>query len=169
SMTEAELKGIAFCFIAGGGMVYRAIRTKKITREIADTPRSKTASAPQGLVELEGFAWPAGEVARCVSGEEVVYYRLEIQRAESRGSGKNRRTEWVSVFTHAPCAPFYVVDATGLALVTPATCEVDTHEKKTRAWGKLNANERKAVLAICAGKTITGFPPSDGFFSLFSK
>lgn len=168
-MTEAELKGIAFCFIAGGGMVYRAIRTKKITREIADTPRSKTASAPQGLVELEGFAWPAGEVARCVSGEEVVYYRLEIQRAESRGSGKNRRTEWVSVFTHAPCAPFYVVDATGLALITPVTCEVDTHGKKTRSWGSLRANERKGVLAICAGKSIPGFPPADGFFGLFSS
>lgn len=168
-MTEESLKMIVFSLFTGGGLLINSISRRKKTRKIADTPRSKVASAPQGYVELQGFAWPAAQYARSAAGDEIVYYSLEVQRAESRGSGKNRRREWVPVFTHGHIHPFYLVDPTGLALVDPASAEFDLHGSQTRNWTALKDDEKKWVGEIAARRAINGFPPGKGLLGVFSS
>ncbi len=146
-----------------------SISRRKKTRKIADTPRSKVASAPQGYVEFQGFAWPAAQYARSAAGDEIVYYSLEVQRAETRGTGKSRRRQWVTVFTHGHVHPFYLVDPTGLALVDPSSAEMDLHGARTRDWASLKGEEKRWIEEIASRRAILGFPPSKGLFGIFSS
>ena len=120
---------------AGGGILYSGLKRRTRARAIEEMPRSKIATAPQGLVEVEGFAWPnENRVARSSSGFENVYYELQLQREESRGSGKNRRKVWVTIFTHRHAETFYICDATGIALVDPQDALIEVHQHTQMPW-----------------------------------
>lgn len=144
NLSNEEIKLVLICFFFGGGLILHALSRKRSVRKIEDTPRSKVASAPQGYVELQGFAWPAagGKVERNAQGHETVYYRLALQRAETRGSGKNRKKVWVTVFSYSTDTPFYLIDATGIALIDPA-----------RTWGNPALSVESQVRSVAAKVT----------------
>jgi len=155
---------------AGAGCLWLAYARSRTARRIQDAARSKTASAPQGRVELQGAAWPADDAAlRAPSGEEVVYYTMKVEREETRGVGRNRHRVWVGVFekTHSP--DFLLVDATGVARVNARNASLDLAETRTRPWAGLGDLERQRVIALLDGRHIAGFPPSTSLFGLFSQ
>lgn len=169
SSSKADLfQVIAVTAIAGGGLLLRTLKNHKRLRKIADTPRSKIASAPQGLVELEGFAWPQAETFQTLDGEEAIYYVIELQREETRGSGKNKRREWITVFHHQHIFPFYLLDPTGLAQILPHNSDVNVTNKSTRHFGHLS---QKAIdrIAQIVGPGIDNFPPGKSFLNLFAR
>ncbi len=146
----------------GAVLFYRAIVSHRRLRMVQDTPRSKVSSAAQGLVELQGFAWPYND--KCLPNlnqKETVYYDFQLQQEESTGSGNNRRTEWVTVFHLEHKPHFLLVDPTGLAVLNPMEAEFSMMDEEVNAWGKLNAETKdrllKGVLST-ASKL-----PTDGF------
>lgn len=166
----AELWKVAlFLVVFGTFFVYRGIWKLKKTQKIANTPRSRIRSAPQGYVEFEGFAWPKSQTTRLASGLEAVYSSLILERQDSEGSGKNRRRVWRQVFSHTENQPFYVCDATGLCEVDLTNADLEIEEKSARAWGSLNPEEKQRIIQLAKDKTILGFPPSTFLFGLFSK
>ncbi len=169
-MTAATVKIILFCLSLGAGLVYKTIRRQKRVRSITDTPRSRTSSAAQGYVELEGFAWPTAQANTIPSkdGAEALYYSFQLQKSESRGSGKNRRTEWVTIFIFNHAEPFYLVDATGLALLDPGQAELDLSGLTTRAWRALEAQEKTRIAEKIIAGSVPNFPPSTFLFGLFA-
>ncbi len=101
------------------------------------TPRSKTVSAPQGFVELEGFAWPIGPTVTTKTGLEAIYYSLCLQRQDTQGAGKNKKKVWVTIFTHVHAEEFLLVDATGMVKIDPRGAELELETGTTRAWNML--------------------------------
>ena len=81
--------GVAIVFC--GGLLYNAIKKYKTVRKIEDTAKSNIATAPQGYVEFQGFAWPMQKSVQCTRGFEAVYYSFSLQRQETQGSGKNKK------------------------------------------------------------------------------
>src|SRR5262245_60860904 len=116
-------------FGAGGGFnpggLFRRKGERASARHIQDTPRSKVATAPQGLVEVEGFAWPESEVDKTLNGLEAVYRCLTLQRQDTEYDDGKRRKVWKTVGGYSTGRPFYVVDETGLALVDLAGVDVN--------------------------------------------
>ncbi|MES3038977.1 MAG: hypothetical protein V4736_13810 [Bdellovibrionota bacterium] len=163
-----DLNAIATCLVLGAGLFYKAIKNQKKARQIEDTARSKLASAPQGLVELQGFAWPMNSTVKTSSDHDAVYYKFELQREEKRGSGKNRRTVWVTIFTFTHEEPFYILDPTGLGVVQPTGAEYDVASIKTTAWNKLEPDAKNIINNTILSEDIPNFPPSEGMFGMFN-
>jgi hypothetical protein len=172
---QAEIKltvqivwALGAAFVFGFALIFKAIKRNHSVKKIQDTPKSKVESAPQGYVEFEGFAWPSESTVRGCSGEEAVYYSLQIQKKVTKYHGNKRRTEWVTLYSHFHCAPFYVVDPTGIALIDITNGEVDLPEKNKRSWYDLSRDEKLRVLKITEGKKIPSFPPSTFLFGIFA-
>lgn len=153
----------------GGGIFWSAIRNHRRARKVQDTPRSKVGSAPQGYVELEGFAWPASDVFAAHDGYKAVYYSFLLQREEVRGSGKNKRRTWVTVFSVCHGGHFYLADATGLALIDWKNAEKNLDGGRTVLWRNLNESEQRRILEKVVGKAVSGFPPSGKFLGLLDS
>ena len=159
---------IILCYVVGAFALWISIRKHKKSRQVQDTPRSKLGSAPQGLVEIQGFAWPNGEPFLTPEGKDVVYYYFQLQRKETRGSGKNKSTVWVPVHFFAHCPPFYVVDPSGLALIHGSGCELNISSARTRGWQQLNKKVQSHIHHHIVKDAVPGFPPSRFLFGLFS-
>lgn len=170
SNSEMFVKVIVVLFAAGGGLLYSGLKRRARARLIEDTPRSKLATAPQGLVEVEGFAWPDGEkTLPSVSGFDVVYYEFAIQKQVTKGSGKSRRREWVTKFSRKHDEIFYVCDPTGLAMVDPKEADLELAEAKKTTWQALSPEKRERVFALIGNESKPlGFPPTDSFFGFLS-
>lgn len=168
-VTADTIKAAIFCLFIGGGFFISAIRCHRRARKIADTPRSKAESAPQGYVEFEGFAWPAGKTFQSRPETESVYYSFLLQKQVSEGSGKNRRKKWVDVYRYFHSEPFYLVDATGLVLVNPRDGELNLEGGRTRIWSRLNQKEKNHILTNVIKEPVSGFPPSNFLFGIFSS
>jgi hypothetical protein len=164
----SDFQAVIGLVFVGGGFLVHAIKAHRKIRLIEDTPRSKAESAPQGFVELQGFAWPAEETFRNGEDQEVVYYSLLLQRQETRGSGKSRRKEWVTVYTHVHSEMFYLADPTGLVALDIKDAELNLESARTRHWSKLEEKEKLKLQAVIPND-IPGFPPSTGLFGLFSS
>lgn len=162
-----KVKAIGLCLFFGGLLLYRSIRRHRMIRRAVDTPRSKTASAPQGFVELEGFAWPDTDTVISCSGNEALYHSFQLQREVTRGSGKSRRRTWETVFQRIHAAPFYIVDGTGLVMLDPAAAELNLETASARSWRSLNMNEKRRVTETLVTSAVAQFPPEDIFFGFF--
>lgn len=162
-MKEEFLKIGLGCLVIGAPVLWSSVRQRRRVRMIEDTPRSKIASAPQGFVEVEGFAWPNDDkITLTISGAEAVYHEFLLQREEERGSGKNRRKDWVTVFSCAHSVPFYICDATGAALVIPDGCEFQFVDQRCDSWSNLVEAEKNRVARSIVTVEISGFPPAAG-------
>lgn len=169
-MTVPQFQAVACLSVLGGVLLWKGFARFRRIRLIQDTARSKAASAAQGHAELQGVAWPAdGSALVAPSGFEVVYHALKLQREETRGSGKSRRKEWVTVFTREHAPPFFLVDATGLVRIDPRGAEFDLVSDRKVAWRSLSPVERDGVLAATGGESISGFPPSEALWGLFAS
>ena len=115
----------AFTFLVGGGLIYKSLRNFQRLRKVQDTAKINIASAPAGLVEVEGYAWPAGDMARDRFNRHAIYldYRLE----EYVRRGDNSRWETVFKFHHE--TPFYILDHTGVCLIDPSKDCMELHER----------------------------------------
>jgi hypothetical protein len=159
----AATVAIVFC----GGLLYNAIKKYKAVRKIEDTAKSNIATAPQGYVEFQGFAWPMQKSVQCTQGFEAVYYSFLLQRQETQGSGKKKKKVWVTKYSYGHSEPFYVVDSTGLAVIMPEQAQYDLESARTKSWSTLSSNEKSKVIERVGG-SVTGFPPAQGFFGLFA-
>ncbi len=154
--------GFVLC-VLGGTFLYSAIKKQKRLRKIQDTQRSKVASAPQGFVEIEGFAWPYTETVNLSCGLKAVYHSLEIQRYEKRG----KSSQWVTFLKKNHEVPFYVFDGTGAVLVVPSGCEFELDGGKTRNWGAIEKTDQERIIHLL-GSQSSSFNPDNKFLGLFS-
>lgn len=98
-------------------------------RTVSDIPTARIRSAPQGYVELQGWALPRrNPVLGPLTGSPCVWYRFEVE--ERRRSGKNN--SWVTVDRGEANAPFLLDDGTGRCLVLPAGA--DLHCRAKDVW-----------------------------------
>lgn len=158
SLRGDEVKIMAFCFLVGGGLIVTAIRNHKRHRKVSDTHRSKIATAPQGFVEFEGFAWPTGETTVVQGGHEAVYYSFELQQKVSNG----KRTDWKPVYKSLHANPFFLVDATGLVRLDLTDVELNLEDSRKTLWARLDKIEKDRILNHVVKEQISGFPPSSG-------
>jgi hypothetical protein len=107
--------------------------------QLRDTPMSKTSSAAQGTVKLQGFAWPSKELFAPVSGSRVVYYECEVHKITEDN------TEIVAQKKSA--LPFFLMDATGLVQISPGKSKVefDIGNSTEYDWSDLPAEKKKAL------------------------
>jgi hypothetical protein len=153
---------------AGGGLFWSAIKNQKKTRKIQDTARSVLSSAAQGYIESQGFAWPAFESVPTREGYDAVYFSFTLQKEIVTGSGKNKRREWITVFTLLHNPDFYIFDHSGLALIEPGSAEFEIENVKTTLWSRLSEVDRFNIQEnIIKNNVIEDFPPSNIFFGLF--
>lgn len=167
-MSGDYIKLIIVCLGLGAGLIWQALRRQKRVRLIQDTPKSKISSAPQGLVEIQGFAWPLEKGHLNRAGQELVYYKFSLQRHETRGSGKNKKTVWVEVFSFAHNKPFYLLDPTGLAIVDPLNSEMEIETGVAKLWNSLTVPEQNYYLENIIPMTVPNFPPKKGLLGAFS-
>ncbi|MES2768758.1 MAG: hypothetical protein V4596_06390 [Bdellovibrionota bacterium] len=168
-MSVDYIKAIVLCLGFGSFFIMQALKRQKRVRQIQDTPKSKIASAPQGLVEIQGFAWPSEKGFVTPQGHELVYYHFSLEREESKGSGKHKKRVWVSVFSHTHAKPFYLIDPTGLAMVDASTSEMEIEARSARLWTSLKSLEQNHFLETLIPTTIPNFPPKGRFYGLFSQ
>ena len=128
-----------FLMGAGGYLMYSGLRRFKRARQTQDAAAIPIASAPQGQVEVEGYAWPATPLPETAQYDPHVFQELRIEYYTR--SGKN--SSWRTVFTHRSASPFYIVDSSGMALVRPEGAELEMSEK-TILWRDLE--DRKSVV-----------------------
>lgn len=164
-----EVKGIIGCLMIGGGLLWRAIKKHKKARQVQDTPRSKVASAPQGYVELQGFAWPIAQTFEGGEGYDTVYYSFTLQKQVTKGHGKSKRREWETVFVRVHADPFYLVDGTGLVRVIPIGAELELGSAKTRDWQRVSKKDKDRILEKVVNIKIPDFPPHDFMWGLFGS
>ena len=163
------LQFIIICFSIGFVLIWLGIRKHKKLRLVQDHPTVKIETAAQGFSEVQGFAWPTAVGPKCVKGIEMIYHSLQLQKEVTQGSGKNKKKVWITVFSAGYANPFYVMDATGLALVDPGKSELEIESETTRRWSRLQATEKNHYLTHFIKGPIPGFPPSGFLFGLFSS
>ena len=167
-MAHDNFKIILFLFAFGAYLIFEAFRRSKRSREVKDLALSKLATAPQGLIEVEGFAWPRdNQVSKDSAGYDVVYQKFELQLLSNSGFGSDRKKNWETVFQKFTTHPFHLVDPTGLAIVDPSNCEVELGERTCTDWKKLTRERQSFVLSNVDGVNTRLFPPSGRFFGLF--
>lgn len=164
---EEILRISCIAVFAGGYLNWSALKRMKRVRQIEDHPLSKVETAAQGLTELQGFAWTKEESPKSSNGRHLVYYGFELQKLVREGSGKNRRAQWRTVYSGGYKEPFYIVDATGLAIVDPATAELNFRNTKEKAWNALSEEVKNHYLENVIKGDVLDFPPSEFFFGLF--
>lgn len=131
---EAKAKTIGFLVIVGGRFIYRGLKDYKIRRQAEDTANSKIATAPQGLVEFEGQAWPVEKLIQNIDGQYVCYIELQIQRYVRRG----KNSEWETQHRVVCGESFILADKTGACLVESNSANLELQGTITRA-NKLTA------------------------------
>lgn len=92
-------------------------------RTVTDTPSARVLSAPQGYVELSGFAQPHSGLSRArLTQTPCLWYRFRVE--EQRRSG--RRNQWVTIEEGETSEPFLLSDASGQCLVEPTSAQLHT-------------------------------------------
>jgi hypothetical protein len=104
------------------GLFYLTFRDLRRARLIEDTPTAKVRSAPQGYVELEGWArrMEGAPVYAPLTGAPCVWYRYEVEQHASDG----KRSYWRTVESGVSEAIFHLQDDTGLCIVDPDGADV---------------------------------------------
>ncbi len=111
---------------AGPWVFARAFRTVRTRRLIENTPTSHIRSMAMGLAEIRGEVVTRSAHEAPFSGRSCAYWEVEIATASSRNG-------WTTVHRASSGNPFFVKDATGVALVYPqgAQCKVRNQVEET--------------------------------------
>lgn len=159
-----EIKLLLFSPIFAGGFLFAGFRMLRTARQIRDTPTSRIATAAQGQVEIQGFAWPAEDVIKRSNGQLCVHYWWSIERYEKQG----KKSRWVTVFTEKSRAlPFLIVDDSAAVFVDTQKSSINT-ASEAKNWNSLRDHEQK-LFSSAVGSSVPGFPPLKGLFGLFMK
>lgn len=146
--------GVAF-FVAG----WRRWRQRRRTMDVAT---SNIATAAQGQVEFQGYAWPlAQELLKDIEGKPCVFRKLEIQEYVHR----NKNSSWETIATVNPNHPFLIIDETGIAKIFPTGFFLNLDEI-TLDWSDIHIDIRRQLLLDSEKKFLGSVPPLEtGFFS----
>jgi hypothetical protein len=124
--SNAGVFKLAFSLIfVGGGFLIQGLKRLREARLVSDTASSPIASAPQGRVDLQGFAWKIKELANPFEDSRVLYFEFEIEECNSNSRNSN---QWTSVYKEKSTQPFAIVDRTGFAVVYPLDAEFELRE-----------------------------------------
>lgn len=166
-MNSEEVKGIATCLILGTALLATGFRRFKQVRKVQDTARSRSSAAPQGFVELEGFAWPAEQVVDAGEGFEAVYYSVCLQQRKKKSGKKN--SEWVTVYERVYNSPFFLVDSAGLVLIDPQQGGIHVEKSRIKAWQNIPQKDKQRLLDTVILGSVPNFPPSNFLFGIFGQ
>lgn len=156
--THASSNPTKFGFYAIGFGIFlliHGLRNFLRTRKITDASTIPIASAPQGLVEFQGYAYPVMQVMKTIAGRSCVVLEYELQ-VENKNS-------WSTVWTSANYNRFGIVDSSGIACVD-ASNAVTEIKQQIYYWKKLDERAQNE-LALLVGGEVKGFPPASSFFS----
>jgi hypothetical protein len=128
-VTEADLLQPLLAGIGAAGAFGLMAHQLRRARLIEDIPASKIRSAPQGHVELSGFAkTPAeGHLLSPLTKTPCVWYHYRIERADGI-----QRERWRTTERGTSTQPFLVDDGTGHCLVDPRGADITT--VRHRRW-----------------------------------
>ncbi|MBS1971004.1 MAG: hypothetical protein JSU04_11890 [Bdellovibrionales bacterium] len=159
---QQEVFKVALTLMLFGGMSVAFGLKKFLTkRKVEDTARSKISSAPQGLVEVEGQAWPT--IARkCLDGRPVCFWSIRVQ--EYRRSGKS--SSWHTVYSYATSDEVLVLDESGACLVHPENAQLEITER-TIPRNKMSSVQME-FLAAAAPMAARYFNGGTGFWNSFT-
>ncbi|MBX3017737.1 MAG: hypothetical protein KF767_07610 [Bdellovibrionaceae bacterium] len=149
-------------FFAGCAVINRALKSRPRGRRAKTSVKSKLAMTATGHVEVEGFAWPIHEPVTTLRDGQAVYYTIKLQRRVARGSGGDRRQEWLTCWSRSFRDPFFVVDGTGVAILRPDGAEVETATQRTTPWNRVSKNDQENFVSAMLDVAIPEFPPSRG-------
>jgi hypothetical protein len=155
---QAAIAAIFF----GGTLVFSGLRRHRRARKTADAAQIPIASAPQGQVEIQGFAWPKQGTYQTLDGRTAVFHRLVLEKLVSSG----KKSKWVQEWRREMAKPFYVLDSTGLVEVNPESAELEV---------KTDNRDYRSLPDPCLqqidtyGIQVSGFPPMKGFFGWSGK
>lgn len=119
-----EIDLVISLIVIGLVLIYKGYKGFRTRRKVEDTATSKIASAPQGLAEVQGYAWGTTPLL-CLDGRPACYWSLVVQ--EERGSGKEKK--WVTVFTYESKSLILVTDSSGACGVSPEKAQWEVAEE----------------------------------------
>lgn len=165
-MDVVGIKDSIFPFIYGFFFLSLAVSKTRFKRKVADTIRSQTATAPQGTVELEGFAWPADETTiKFPTGHEAVYYSFKLEKKVFGPLGTyDSKLAWRTVFSRQIGNSFFLLDSKGLVRINP---EHYTKKERYTYWGMVSGKKKKFICTEIIDEQIANFPPTETFFGIF--
>jgi hypothetical protein len=136
----------------GGAILYRALDHYRRKLKIEDTGTIPIKSAPQGFVELQGYAWPReGLVLNSVlANAKVVFYNLNVEHYVRSG----KSGQWVSIYQEQTPHGFLIADPTGVALLNIDGGECDI-TRSTRLLKELNSTENTRLKTYLISKNVT--------------
>lgn len=169
SSSGDSIQGLLFLLGGGAMFVYRGLKAHKKLRSVQDTARSKLETAPQGLAEFEGFAWPQEKRFELFGGDHAVYYSASLQVEKTEGSGKNKRKVWRTVDSFSFFEPFFLLDPTGVAMIKANDVDWHLDSQVTRLWKSIKPDEQFHFLEKIFTGGASGFPPGSGLTGLFSQ
>lgn len=124
-------------FVAMSGIIlFAGITARKRAKLVKATPTSPLGMATDGYREFEGRIEPVPgpAVTAPLTGWPCAWYDAKIEQFRS-GSGQRSTTTWHTVKSWTSNAPFFVRDASGVAIVDPYRAEV-TPTDKSQWYGK---------------------------------
>lgn len=155
-------KPAVYCMMIGLVGIANGYRKFRTRRKIENTARSKISTAPQGLVEVEGQAWPTA-VRKSLDGRPVCFWSIEVQ--EYRKSGKN--SSWQTVYTYASSEELLVFDGSGVCLVHPEAAELSL---LATIIGRDDMSElQRSFLAEAAPLAARYFSSSKGLWTMITE
>lgn len=163
SSNDGVLKLAGICIFGGGYLVVTGVNNWRKKRRALDVATSKIESAPQGLVELQGFAWPSSSVEPMENlwDKACVFKRLKVQQYVHR----NKNSSWETISTYESTQPFYLIDKTGVVKIIPTGFDLHLQEKKLK-WEDISIPQRKKILSKMESGFWSSAPPLEtGFFS----
>lgn len=119
-MSHVELAIWATVALLAGPWLYvKGFRTLRTRNLIANTPTARIRSMAIGLVEINGQVQPRSTLGAPFSGKPCAYWEVDIAVRDRRG--------WSTVHRRQSGNPFYLRDATGVALVYPHGAQCKLH------------------------------------------
>ncbi len=155
-----------FLLVAGAGIVFAGIRRFQRKRKYEDTPHIEIASAPQGLVELSGFAW-AKTLQHNLEGRAIAFVSWQLEKLVQR----NKKTEWVIVARGTNPDGFILQDESGAAWINTKDALFDCSGGQVHEWKRISHAGQLVFLSWLRAQGIPpvldggNFPPTDGFFT----
>ena len=135
----------------GGATVSRALDHYRRKLKIEDTGTIPVKSAPQGFVELQGYAWPrdSAPLTSILNDHKVVFYMLQVEEYVRRG----KSSQWVKIFEEQSTQNFLIADPSGVALLNVQTSDCDL-TRTTRPMKALTSAEQMRLRTYLASKNI---------------
>ncbi len=152
-----ELAG--YLCVGGAMLLWNSLKNKKRARRFEDVQSIHLSSAPQGHVEVSGFAW-AQALDFGVESRGGVYVEWQLEKLVNR----NKRSEWVKVAEGKRPKGFLIGDDTAAAWVDMTKGELNSKVNHVQ-WKNATPEQRKIFQLWVGPLADSNFPPTDSIFS----